>query len=180
MRSFELLLSFAAAAAAVPAGELFNRAGCNADNCLRGIRNTARPGLADCSSFLASTVTPATSIELSTTTFSVTPTNTYMVTGTITNLVTATEVVKQTSTKTVTNGVTVTPWLQVNKRQVTETPSNIPTYASACSGAVRYTSACSCLGAEATTITVAAPTTTVIVGQPMLSDFHCCLTSDIP
>ena len=41
------------------------------------------------------------------------------------------------------------------------TSSAVPTYASACSGAVRYSSACSCLGVTGTTTTVAAPTVTV-------------------
>ncbi|KFA80871.1 hypothetical protein S40288_11658 [Stachybotrys chartarum IBT 40288] len=31
---------------------------CNADNCLRAIRNPAKPGIADCSSYLKSTSTP--------------------------------------------------------------------------------------------------------------------------
>lgn len=167
MRSYELLLAFAASAAAAPAG-LFNRAPavCNADNCLRAIRNTARPGLADCSSFLAATVTPATSTVTDTLTFSTTPTLTFEVTDTFTNLATATEVVEQTTTETVTNTVTVHAGITLRKRQATVIPSDIPRYATACSGTVRYTSACACLGAgSATTITVAAPTTTVTVSE---------------
>jgi hypothetical protein len=45
-------------------------------------------------------------------------------------------------------------------RQVTIAPSRVPTYASACSGTVRYSSVCSCIGVTYSTITVAAPTTT--------------------
>lgn len=52
-----------------------------------------------------------------------------------------------------------------NKRQVTDVPSDIPTYASACSGAVRYSSACSCIGVTAETITANSPVTTVTVSQ---------------
>lgn len=48
----------------------------------------------------------------------------------------------------------------VAKRQATAFPSVIPTYASACSGLVRYSSACSCVGVRPTTITVATPITT--------------------
>lgn len=48
-------------------------------------------------------------------------------------------------------------------RQATVSPTNIPAYASACSGAVRYSSACSCIGITATTTTVAAPSTTTTV-----------------
>ena len=49
--------------------------------------------------------------------------------------------------------------------QVTVVPSSVPTYALACSGSVRYSSACSCWGITASTITVATPTisTTVTV-----------------
>ena len=36
-------------------------------------------------------------------------------------------------------------------RQVTQLPQDVPIYASACSGAVRYSSACSCAGINATT-----------------------------
>jgi len=55
---------------------------------------------------------------------------------------------------------TVTPVFQPLKRTVTicttpsgtVQPSSVPTYASACSGVVRYSSACSCWGASATTV----------------------------
>lgn len=53
------------------------------------------------------------------------------------------------------------PVLDIVPRQVTASPTSIPTYASACSGAVRYSSACSCIGATHTTTTAKAPTTTV-------------------
>ncbi|KAJ9643365.1 hypothetical protein H2201_004364 [Coniosporium apollinis] len=48
-------------------------------------------------------------------------------------------------------------------RQVTIQPSAVPTYASACSGAVRYSSACSCWGVPKSTVTAAAPLTTTTV-----------------
>lgn len=48
---------------------------------------------------------------------------------------------------------------------MTEIPSNIPTYAAACSGTVRYTSACFCLGATSATITVNAPTTVITLSE---------------
>jgi hypothetical protein len=50
------------------------------------------------------------------------------------------------------------PLVPGEKRQVTKVPTKIPAYASACSGAVRYSSACSCIGAKHTTITAAVPT----------------------
>jgi hypothetical protein len=40
-------------------------------------------------------------------------------------------------------------------RQKIGKPSNVPTYASACSGTVRYSSACSCIGISQETTTVA-------------------------
>lgn len=45
-------------------------------------------------------------------------------------------------------------------RQVTIVPSNVPSYARACSGTSRYSSACSCGGITARTTTVPTPTTT--------------------
>jgi hypothetical protein len=46
-------------------------------------------------------------------------------------------------------------------RQVTVVPSAIPAYASPCSGSVRYSSACSCIGVTATVTTAPTPTTVV-------------------
>ena len=43
------------------------------------------------------------------------------------------------------------------KRQVTVTPSSVPTYASACSGTTRYSGACSCYGITGTTTTPPTP-----------------------
>lgn len=45
-------------------------------------------------------------------------------------------------------------------RQVAVLPINIPAYASACSGSVKYSSACSCVGVTHSTVTVATPTST--------------------
>ncbi|KAM0335862.1 hypothetical protein ACHAQA_000912 [Verticillium albo-atrum] len=161
MRSANVILALAAAVVASPTGNKDDKPVCNADNCLRALRNTARPGLAECSSFLKATVTPATSTIYTTTTFFTTPTNTFEVTGTITNLVTATEVIELTATETVTKGITIRP----AKRQVTEVPSVLPTYATPCSGIARYTSACSCLGATAATVTAETPITVITVWE---------------
>lgn len=60
-----------------------------------------------------------------------------------------------------TSTVTITPG--VAKRQVTITASDVPAYASACSGAIKYASACSCIGVSAVTITAQAPSTTITV-----------------
>jgi hypothetical protein len=42
----------------------------------------------------------------------------------------------------------------IGARQETAFPTNTPAYASVCSGTSRYSSACSCVGAKATTTTV--------------------------
>ncbi|EPE29454.1 hypothetical protein GLAREA_00614 [Glarea lozoyensis ATCC 20868] len=61
--------------------------------------------------------------------------------------------------------------------QSTPAPSavsaTIPTYASACSGVVRYTSACSCVGVTATTVTAVTPTVTVTVTSTTPSSTSC-------
>jgi len=46
---------------------------------------------------------------------------------------------------------------------MTVVPSSIPAYASPCSGAIRYSSACSCVGVTGTTITAAVPTITAAI-----------------
>jgi hypothetical protein len=64
------------------------------------------------------------------------------------------------------------PVLEV--RQVTISATNIPAYASPCSGSVRYSSACSCNGFTQMTTTVAAPLTTVtatVTSTVLANDF---------
>jgi hypothetical protein len=133
---------------------------CNADNCLRAIRATKRPGLKDCNQYLEKTVTPdaVTVTTVETQTQTVTPTVYISVTDSRLVLVTAT----QTQLVTQTSFVTVTQTVNsiFNKRQQTAAPLAVPLYASACSGAVRYSSACSCLGASEATVTAEAPTVT--------------------
>jgi hypothetical protein len=53
--------------------------------------------------------------------------------------------------------------LAIEARQTTVVPTSIPAYASACSGRVLYSSACSCIGVTAMTTTALAPSTTVTV-----------------
>ncbi|MCJ1408961.1 hypothetical protein MMC19_003038 [Ptychographa xylographoides] len=112
---------------------------CAADNCARAVTGTRlgssaqQSHFADCSSFMEVVVTPATS----------TATVTATITGAATNLKRGFEVVE--------------------RRQVTVTPSSVPTYASACSGTARYSSACSCAGITKSTSTAPTPVTTVTV-----------------
>lgn len=51
----------------------------------------------------------------------------------------------------------------LQQRQVTESPSVIPKYASACSSPAAYSSACTCIGITRVTITAAGKTTSTIV-----------------
>ncbi|MCJ1282496.1 hypothetical protein MMC26_001819 [Xylographa opegraphella] len=64
------------------------------------------------------------------------------------------------------------PAVTLDRRQMTAAPSSIPTYASACSGSVRYSSACSCIGVTRSTTTAPTPvtTTTVTVTTVQTSD----------
>ncbi|KAF3913283.1 hypothetical protein ABW20_dc0100424 [Dactylellina cionopaga] len=89
-------------------------------------------------------------------------------TFTATNFITATETISVTEI--VTEGITKTTTdlteevgATVKKRQHTVIPTAIPAYASPCSGAIRYSSACSCLGLAVSTVTVASPSTTITV-----------------
>ncbi|KAL1850140.1 hypothetical protein VTK73DRAFT_9749 [Phialemonium thermophilum] len=125
---------------------------CHADNCLRAVSATRLGAsglashLADCSSFLEVTVTPSTSTVLVTETVSVTVT-TEILLGVTTS---STPLAKRLMTITAPD-------------QSTPTPKTVPTYASACSGSVRYASACSCFGATAPTLTAPTPVTTSTV-----------------
>ncbi|KAF1972280.1 hypothetical protein BU23DRAFT_599763 [Bimuria novae-zelandiae CBS 107.79] len=119
-------------------------ANCNAfaDSCLSGLSgtgaNVAPPRssrLADCSSFQLVTVTPAPRL--------------------ITTIV-------ATVTVTVTTTTTTTNLAALVRRQVTEVPSSIPSYATqCCRSASDYASACSCLGVTGKTTTAPTPTSTV-------------------
>ncbi|KAE9379735.1 hypothetical protein N431DRAFT_527158 [Stipitochalara longipes BDJ] len=150
--------------------------GCNADNCLRAIEAAAfvtRQGTIDCSSYFRTTVTPATvtvtNTASHTTSTATSLTNTAVLTSTQTKVVTLTTPVTTTSIETdfTTYTVTVEPVTVVtfDKRQLTVVPSSIPAYASACSGSVRYSSACSCVGVTKSTVTAVAPSTTITVTQ---------------
>ncbi|MCJ1389204.1 hypothetical protein MMC18_002059 [Xylographa bjoerkii] len=52
---------------------------------------------------------------------------------------------------------------RIAPRAVTVSPSSVPTYASACSGTARYSSACSCFGVTHSTSTATTPSTTITV-----------------
>ncbi|KAK6544632.1 hypothetical protein TWF694_001321 [Orbilia ellipsospora] len=140
---------------------------CAADNCLRAVRGThsPHPSVQDCSSYLRATVTPATVTSTVTQTNYFTGSDTLSLTATNTAFQTSTVVVP--TTLTVVLSLTSTTTLQAAavaakvKRQATVVPSKIPPYASPCSGSVRYSSACSCIGVTAIALTLPAPTTVV-------------------
>ncbi|KAK6846337.1 hypothetical protein PG987_001525 [Apiospora arundinis] len=136
-----LPLAFAAAAF-----EPRNNNGCNSDNCARAVTGT-RLGSAsvsaykqDCTSFLLGTVTPPTSTK----TVTVTP-----------DMCDDDEQAPLTLLK---------KMKRTEAPAVTVFPTAVPTYAAApCSGAVRYSSACSCWGVTAAFTTAPTPVVTVTV-----------------
>ncbi|KAK6330105.1 hypothetical protein TWF718_003533 [Orbilia javanica] len=163
-------LSFVAASSA---SALERRAGCNADNCLRALRATQIAGRLEaassaCNSFWVHTVTPALVTETATlvspttiTSISLTTETSTVETDTLTSTVfdVATVQGDPTSTKTV---YTISNPPAKKVKRCTSTTDTFPSWASACSGAVRFTSACSCIGVTtAVTVTAPVPTTTV-------------------
>ena len=149
---------------------------CNANSCYRQVVASAFPTRhtsADCSSFLAITVTPSivTISETVTATQTATITNTETVDFTV--LTTASDIETVTATSTdfvittddVFETVTVqTPAVTVIPRAATVVlPSGVPTYASACTSPGQYASACSCIGVLPFTVVAPTPSTTVTV-----------------
>jgi hypothetical protein len=68
-----------------------------------------------------------------------------------------------TETLVITTTVVPGPFAEFGKRQATFAPTNIPSYTFACSGSVKYSSACSSFGATQATITAIAPSITATV-----------------
>ncbi|RDW56729.1 hypothetical protein BP6252_14004 [Coleophoma cylindrospora] len=138
---------------------------CNADNCLRAVKNTASLAkvTADCSSFFVQTVTASASTITRTVTATSSPSSTGSVTQTNTlsyGTLTSTELATLTITPTVTISPTLSIETSVAKSIVLarRDVNPVPAYASLCSGAVRYSSACNCIGVTAgSTVTVPGP-----------------------
>ncbi|KAI9172257.1 hypothetical protein HJFPF1_01754 [Paramyrothecium foliicola] len=167
----------------VAASALLPRNECQMDNCLRALNSTSpRTRLAeakqDCSSYLVTTSTPPpqTSTEYTTLTATetvvdeVTKTNTIhgTVTKTVTEPIIKTVHVQGDTTTTVTVTL-LTASVGIGKRQAQPA---LPTYASACSGTVRYSSACSCIGVTGQTVTATAVTTTVTAPTTTYTTAH--------
>ncbi|MCJ1320183.1 hypothetical protein MMC15_005521 [Xylographa vitiligo] len=133
-------------------------------------------------SYFKTTVTPATSTSTVMVTATTTTTDIFTITntGTTTATIPITIIIPETATVTVAASkkrldmadLVRTPKASLVPRQMTLAPSSIPSYASACSGSVRYSSACSCVGVTATTSTAPTPitTTTVTVTTVQTSD----------
>ncbi|KEY65535.1 hypothetical protein S7711_09928 [Stachybotrys chartarum IBT 7711] len=137
---------------------------CNADNCLRAIRNPAKPGIADCSSYLKSTSTPPEEIVTEYATESVVAIETESVTETLVFYETTTEVIPATATQTLPGSTTTVTVFDPALRKRSAAPT-LPAYATPCSGEARYTSACSCIGVTGPII-VTAPTPTTTITLP--------------
>jgi len=164
MKAIKLSL-FSAVALSVSAEVLERRATCNADNCARAVTGTFRAQqssrLQDCSSFQRVTVTPATRFvpeaPISPGTAWLTPPSSSTVTETAS---TSTVYVTTTAGPAQRKRFAVEEVNDLAVRQVTVVPSAVPTYASACSGSARYSSACSCAGVTRITVTASTPLTT--------------------
>ncbi|KAH7322718.1 hypothetical protein B0I35DRAFT_407164 [Stachybotrys elegans] len=124
---------------------------CNADNCARAaVRGMQPERLASCQAFMQCTVTPVTVTVLETKTQT-------LVAATQTNRATVTNVVTVTRTADLFHKRAVDP----EGTPVTNCPTEVPTFASACSGTVRYSSACACGGYTRVYTTIEADTTTI-------------------
>ncbi|KAF3165564.1 hypothetical protein TWF788_000721 [Orbilia oligospora] len=158
-------------AAASSAAVLERRAGCNADNCLRALRATQIAGRLEaassaCNSFWVSTITPSlftvTETVVSSTTFISESYTTETDTASETITSTVFEVTAVSGPPTSTRTVFTQVAFPAKVKRCTTATEAFPSWASACSGAVRFTSACSCIGVTtAVTVTAPTPTTTV-------------------
>ncbi|KAF9875088.1 hypothetical protein CkaCkLH20_07354 [Colletotrichum karsti] len=134
------------------------RAKCNANNCARAVTGTANglqaTRLADCSSFMQCFVTPIAVTVTDTVTISVEAETTKTSFFTLTRDKYPEVVIRS-------RGPLYKRTDGVNAVPVTSCPAAVPTYASACSGAVRYSSACSCGGVTQSYSTLGAAVSTV-------------------
>ncbi|PMD59569.1 uncharacterized protein K444DRAFT_663657 [Hyaloscypha bicolor E] len=165
--------------AACSSASIFQKRGCNADNCARAVTGTRyapdvqASHMADCTSFFIKTITPATP----TSTVYITPTS-YSVVGSNAKR-TAGALAKKEDVQA--RGVALDDLLLpaapatttaagVKARQVTQLPNQVPIYASACAGTARYSSACSCAGVTMSTTYAPTPatTTTTLYAPPSI------------
>lgn len=159
------------------------------DDCARAVTGTFRAATSthhvDCSSFQQCTVTPAESTITETAT--VTPSLLYStVTATTVPFVTTIETITQPASTTLVSSpypvfkrspAALEHWLNppqevlqaavTSATATTNCPTNVPSYASACSGTVKYQSACSCWGLTKSTTTLPTPSTTITTTETL-------------
>ncbi|KAI1843670.1 hypothetical protein JX266_010116 [Neoarthrinium moseri] len=170
-------------------GSLAAASACCNNRCVRAIVSPSVLGVADCSSLLATTVTPATSTITSTVTLGKAQNVTFVVSSAYTtditttvytetivstssltvtesvDVITATQTettIVSTETQTVLTTVTATP---VKARRAANDTLGLPQYASVCGSWPKYADACSCIGAAPGTITAPTPMTTITVTE---------------
>ncbi|KAF3195419.1 hypothetical protein TWF225_003804 [Orbilia oligospora] len=152
-------------------GALFGRGhaigidGCAADNCLRAIRATSRLSSASaaCSAYIEQTITLPTVTVTEYYEISEIAQETVYTTQVDTLFDTYTSVIEDTATTTLPGSTSIVTVYNraLKKRQAAPT---IPAFASPCSGEVRFTSACSCIGVLTPNIvTIPAPTETLSI-----------------
>ncbi|KAK6544761.1 hypothetical protein TWF694_001444 [Orbilia ellipsospora] len=181
MKSLILLISLGLVSGAI----LERGTGCNANNCLRAVRASARTAFAsaDCSSYLLTTVTPATSTSYQTTTITnQAPAVTVTTTTKIFSIVGSTTVKKAKRDPQPITIPAPSRGAALERRQVTVVPSSIPPYASPCSSPAAYVSACSCIGVLPSVTTAPTPVTTTTVSQTVsvTSTATVTVTSTVP
>ncbi|RKU43589.1 hypothetical protein DL546_005873 [Coniochaeta pulveracea] len=133
-------------------------AACSGNNCLRAVSRvaTGRNGTVDCMSFFRVTATPLPSTIRSTLTITTTVPAAYKRWNTV---VASRDVGEIHGFHDLNEDLAAAP---LQHRQVTQSPSVIPLYASACSSVAAYSSACSCIGVSHITITAAGSTTIAV------------------
>ncbi|KAK6513805.1 hypothetical protein TWF506_008240 [Arthrobotrys conoides] len=139
--------------------------GCAADNCLRAIRATSRLSSASaaCSAYIEQTITLPTVTVTEYFEVSEIAQETVYTTQVDSSFDTYTSVIEDTVTTILPGSTSIVTVYDpaLKKRQAAPT---IPAFASPCSGEVRFTSACSCIGVFApNTITIPAPTETLTI-----------------
>ncbi|KAH8756864.1 hypothetical protein BGZ57DRAFT_909083 [Hyaloscypha finlandica] len=158
---------------------IFQKRGCNADNCARAVTGTRyaldvqASHMADCTSFFIKTITPATpksTVYITPTSYSVVGSNAKRTAGAFAKKedVQARDVALDNLLLPAAPATTTAAG--VKARQVTQLPNQVPIYASACSGTARYSSACSCAGVTMSTTYAPTPasTTTTLYAPPSI------------
>ncbi|KAK6337571.1 hypothetical protein TWF730_002966 [Orbilia blumenaviensis] len=163
---------FVLALGAVPSvsAAVLGRQVCNADNCLRAFRATQFPtrlpqASADCQRILWETVIPPAQTITEYSTISTTEIVTVPTTLVETFYAVQTEIIPVTeievTSTVITRVIEIASSPQKRTVRAPDPSTSFPAYATPCSGIVRFSSACSCIGVVQKTITAPAPLKTV-------------------